>query len=55
LVQAEIDGGLPSDKVVVAGFSQGGAIAVQMLRSDKKFAGIVGERKRDCIEGGSRR
>jgi len=42
LVQAEVDGGLPSDKVVVAGFSQGGAIALQLLRSDKKLAGIVG-------------
>lgn len=42
LVQQEVDGGLPSGKVVVAGFSQGGAIALQTLRSDKKLAGVIG-------------
>ena len=51
LVQAEVDGGLPSDKVVVAGFSQGGAIALQLLRSDKKLAGIVGEEEWRLVKG----
>jgi len=34
--------GIPSDRIVVAGFSQGGAVALLMLRSDKKLAGVVG-------------
>lgn len=34
---------IPSGRVVVAGFSQGGAVALLMLRSEKKLAGIVGE------------
>lgn len=33
---------MPSDRVAVAGFSQGGAIALMALRSDKKLAGVVG-------------
>ena len=45
LVQQEVDEGLPSSKVVVAGFSQGGVIALQMLRSSFKLAGIVGTSK----------
>jgi hypothetical protein len=55
LVQAEIDGGLPSEKVVVAGLSQGGGIAVQILRSDKKLTGTVGKQKGGSDENGSAR
>lgn len=40
---AEIAAGVPSERIVVAGFSQGGAVALNMLRSDVKVAGIVGE------------
>jgi predicted esterase len=43
LIDKEAAAGVPSDKVVVAGFSQGGAVALLMLRSDKKLAGIVGK------------
>jgi len=43
LIAAEAAEGVPSSRVVVAGFSQGGAVALSMLRSDKKLAGIVGE------------
>lgn len=43
LVAAEAAEGVPSDRVVVAGFSQGGAVAMLMLRSEKKLAGVVGE------------
>lgn len=43
LVEKEVKAGVPSDKVVVAGFSQGGAVALLMLRSSTKLAGVVGE------------
>lgn len=43
LVEQEIAAGIPSNRVVVAGFSQGGAVALMMLRSKHKLAGIVGE------------
>jgi predicted esterase len=33
---------LPLCRVVVAGFSQGGAVALLMLRSDVKVAGVAG-------------
>ncbi|KAI8464857.1 MAG: Phospholipase/Carboxylesterase-domain-containing protein [Monoraphidium minutum] len=42
LVAAEAAEGVASDRVVVAGFSQGGAVAMTMLRSDKKLAAVVG-------------
>eukprot|EP00955_Chlamydomonas_euryale_P069700 360539-Chlamydomonas_euryale.AAC.4 len=42
LVAAELAAGVPSEKVVVGGFSQGGAVALLMLRSDVKVAGVVG-------------
>lgn len=42
LIAAEEREGVPSDRIVVAGFSQGGAVALLMLRSEKKLAGIVG-------------
>eukprot|EP00775_Hariotina_reticulata_P004763 gene4762-5013_t len=42
LVQQEIAAGIPSHRVVVAGFSQGGAVALMALRSQLKLAGVVG-------------
>lgn len=42
-MQAEIAAGVPSERVVVAGFSQGGAVALLMLRSDIKLGAVVGE------------
>jgi predicted esterase len=42
LIQAEEEKGIPTDKIVVAGFSQGGAVAMMGARSSKKLAGIVG-------------
>lgn len=41
LIKAEVDLGIPSDKIVVGGFSQGGAVALMMLRSDYALGGIV--------------
>jgi lysophospholipase-2 len=41
LIKAEVDAGIPSDKIVVGGFSQGGAVALMMLRSDYGLAGVV--------------
>lgn len=42
LIQREIDRGIASDKIVVAGFSQGGAVAYQAALSfDKKLAGMM--------------
>jgi predicted esterase len=43
LIDAEVASGIPSNRIVVAGFSQGGAVALLMLRSKHKLAGIVGE------------
>ncbi|GBF92974.1 hypothetical protein Rsub_05810 [Raphidocelis subcapitata] len=40
LVAAEAEAGVPSERVVVAGFSQGGAVALMMLRSGHKLAGV---------------
>lgn len=42
LIAAEAAEGVASDRVAVAGFSQGGAIALMALRSDKKLAGVAG-------------
>ena len=41
LIKAEVDQGLVSEKVLVGGFSQGGAVALMMLRSEYKLGGIV--------------
>lgn len=42
LIQAEIDNGIPSHKIVLAGFSQGGAIALHLAtRINHKLAGLV--------------
>jgi predicted esterase len=43
LVQAEIDAGIPANKIVVGGFSQGGAIAMLYgLTKGRDLAGMVG-------------
>ena len=42
IVAREVSRGVPSDRVVLAGFSQGGAIALQTgLRMKQKLAGII--------------
>lgn len=42
LIQAQLNQGIPSHKIVLAGFSQGGAMALQTgLRYKEKLAGIV--------------
>lgn len=42
LIQQEIDSGIPSERILLAGFSQGGVIALHTgLRFPKKLAGIV--------------
>ena len=42
LVEKEVASGTPANRIVVGGFSQGGAIAVMMLREMKELAGVVG-------------
>ncbi|KAL0937474.1 acyl-protein thioesterase 1 [Colletotrichum truncatum] len=43
LVQAEVDAGIPSERVVLGGFSQGGAMAIfSGLTGKHKIGGIVG-------------
>ena len=42
LIQTEINRGIPSEKIVLAGFSQGGAIALHTaLRYPQKLAGVL--------------
>ena len=42
-VTAEVEGGIPPERIVVAGFSQGGAIALHgALRFPQRLAGILG-------------
>lgn len=42
LVQTQLDAGLPAEKIVVAGFSQGGVIALQhALRSTRRLGGVM--------------
>ena len=42
LVQTQVDSGINAEKIVVAGFSQGGVIALQHgLRSTRKLAGVM--------------
>ena len=42
LIQAEIDQGIPSHQIVIAGFSQGGSMALHTaLRYHKPLAGVV--------------
>lgn len=43
LVQAEVDAGIPADRIVLGGFSQGGAMAIfSGLTGKHRIAGIVG-------------
>lgn len=43
LVQAEVDAGIPSERIVLGGFSQGGAMALHAgLTSPLKLGGVVG-------------
>lgn len=51
LIDKEIASGIPSERVVVAGFSQGGAVAMLALRSVHKLAAVVGERARPSSQG----
>jgi predicted esterase len=42
IIQKEIDGGVPSQRIVIAGFSQGGALALHAaLRSQHSLGGCV--------------
>lgn len=43
LIQAEVDAGIPENKIIVGGFSQGGAISVLSgLTTKRKLGGIIG-------------
>lgn len=43
IVEAEIANGIPADRIVVGGFSQGGAVALSTAYGcEKKFAGVLG-------------
>lgn len=43
LIDREIDRGIPSENIIIAGFSQGGAVALHTaLRYENKLAGIMG-------------
>ncbi len=42
LVQAEVAHGIPSKRVLIAGFSQGGAVTLLMLRSRMQVAAVLG-------------
>lgn len=43
LVQAEVDAGIPSERIVLGGFSQGAAMAMFAgLTGPKKLGGVVG-------------
>ena len=42
MIAAEIEGGVPADRIVLAGFSQGGAVALQTaLRHPLRLAGLM--------------
>ena len=41
LIDQEVAAGIPSERIVVGGFSQGGAVALMMLRSPRKLAAIL--------------
>ncbi|KAH7362343.1 Phospholipase/Carboxylesterase-domain-containing protein [Plectosphaerella cucumerina] len=43
LIQAEVDAGIPSERIVLGGFSQGGAMALYTgLTNGKRLGGVVG-------------
>jgi phospholipase/carboxylesterase len=42
LVDAENHNGIPNDRIVLAGFSQGGVVALHLgLRTESRFAGLM--------------
>ena len=42
LIEAEIEAGIPAERIVLAGFSQGGAVALQTaLRHPRRLAGLM--------------
>jgi predicted esterase len=41
LVQQQVEAGIPSASIAVGGFSQGGAMALLMLRSRHRLAGVA--------------
>jgi phospholipase/carboxylesterase len=42
IIHEQIEGGFPANKIILAGFSQGGAMALHIgLRSEDNFAGIL--------------
>lgn len=42
LIRTEVDAGMPENRIVLAGFSMGGAVAIQTaLESRRKFAGVM--------------
>lgn len=42
IIQKEIDNGIPADKIIIGGFSQGGAMAIYTgLRFKEKLGGVV--------------
>lgn len=54
LIEKEIAAGTPAERIVVGGFSQGGAIALYSLRYPLKLAGVVGVPRRSafaCVRG----
>ena len=43
LIQAEVDAGIPESRIIVGGFSQGGAISILTgLTSKRKLGGVIG-------------
>ena len=43
LIEAEVEAGVPAERIVLAGFSQGGAVALQTaLRHPRRLAGLMG-------------
>lgn len=43
IIKGEIDAGVPSERIFVIGFSQGGAVALTtFLRSERTLAGVIG-------------
>ena len=43
LIQAEVDAGIPENKIFLGGFSQGGAVALYSgLTSKRRLGGVIG-------------
>ena len=47
LITAEVDAGIPADRIIIGGFSQGGAMSLLtgLSVSERKLAGVV------CLSG----